>query len=347
MVRQGSILCFVSALALSVSLNVGPLFGFGEAVEGSSEALFWSSPQTVHDFQKATDIHGMVTSAMAITELEVVHLVDRVINFPIRKNLNLLKRMFGLAHDSYQKIPQIRPVRRVGQFVDALLIEELSLADLRTIVNSAASPQGGGGIAPMMQARLYRVLVWGECVMDDLDQALLLPMEFTLSQIMERDFQMKFLGYGGDGLGLAREQVFMVLRVVNKKLVKLGSKIINRVEDLQNVWIRHQKTKKNKHYLIRLRIPLSEYKADTNFFESEVAHKYIVIAENVNGITVDRTTVEPNEEILTPVKIHRPILDQEYLLASIKVEQWKDVVSDMRRYVIDEDEYSQFRAALK
>ncbi|MBI1977930.1 MAG: hypothetical protein HYS55_04195 [Candidatus Omnitrophica bacterium] len=332
---------FVFALVLSVLLNAGPLFGFGEAVEGSSEALFWTSPQTVHDFQKATDIHGIATSAMAITELEVVRLVDRAINFPIRKNLNLLEKMFGLAHDSYQKIPQIKPVRRAGQLVDALLIEELSLADLRTIIN-AASSQGGGGITPMMQARLYRILVWGERVMDDLDQALLLPMELTLSQIAARDVQIKFLGYGGDGLGLAREQLFMVLRIVNKKLVKLGSKVIDRMEDIQNAWIRYQKTKKNKHFFIHLRIPLSEYETNPALLKN----KYSLVTKETNGVRMDRATSESGRELLTLIQIDRPAFaaDTEYMLVSVQANRWNNASPEMRRYVIDEDEYRQFHA---
>lgn len=324
------ILCFVFALVLSVLFNASSVFGFGEAVEGSSEALFWTSPQTVHDFQKSTDLHGMATSAMAITELEVVRLIDRVINFPIRKNLNLLERMFDLAHDSYQKIPQIKPVRRAGQLVDALLIEELSLADLRTIIN-AASSQGGGGVTPMMQARLYRILVWGERVMDDLDQALLLP-----------NIQMKFLGYGGDGIGVAREQIFMVLRIVNKKLVKLGSKVIDRMEDVQNAWVRHQKTKKNRHFLIHLRIPLSEYETNPTLLKN----KHALLTKETNGVRMDRATSEPSRELLTLIQIDRPAFasDTEYMLVSVQTDRWNNASPDMRRYVIDEDEYRQFHA---
>jgi len=333
---------FVSFLCLTLVASL-PListsaFGFGESVEGSSEALFWSAPQTVHDFQKSTDIHGMITSAMAITELEVVRLIDKALNFPIRKDLDLLEKIFDWVRHSYHRIPQVKPIRRVGQLVDALLIEELSLADIRSLAN-ASSSEGGGGITPMMQARVYRVLVWAEHIIDDLDQALLFPADFTFSQILDRDVHPKLLGYGADGLSLVRERVFMILRIVNKKLVKLGSKVINRVEDVQNAWIGYRRTKKNNHYSIHLRVPLSEYETSTNFPESEATHKDITFIDHVNGVAIDPATVELNEEMLAPVKIDRAALDTKYFLTSIEIDRWKNVDSYMRRYVIDEDEY--------
>ena len=92
---------------------------------GSSEDLQWTSPATVHDLKKKSDLHNSVTSILALTELEFLRLGDAAINLPLGTHSRPLENMADSVDHSYHRIPQVRPVHRVAQLVDALQIRQI------------------------------------------------------------------------------------------------------------------------------------------------------------------------------------------------------------------------------
>jgi len=309
-------------------------------VENSSEDLFWTDPMTAHDFKKSTDLHSMSVSAMAISELEFVRLGDGILNLTLRNKKSPISASLDSLEYAYSKLPRIEPVRRLGQFFDALQLRQISLSDAR-LATAIVTGDGVGGITSLMQVRAYKLVVWLEDILYDVDKAVMSPLNWGISSMRDKPSHLKSLGYAADGLGVVRWEFFSGLKWVSKEVVRLSSNIVHIIEAPYDGWIRHKRRKQNARILIYAKMPASVFKENLSFFTGK---KKKVFAGTVPewkarllhnpGLLPDN--VQPADlPFLEPLPAGSP--PQEVIIAA-EYKTWEKVPQNLKKYVVMPDE---------
>ncbi len=314
-------------------------------VPGSAEDLFWAKPITIHDFKNHKDLHNFGVSFLSLTEMEFVRLGDGLIDFSLRTHRRPIAHSLDSLEYAYSELPQIYPVRRTGQLFDALQLRQLSVSDFR-ILHALISFQKIGGITPIMQTRIYKCIVFVEDLIDDADRALMLPINAELSRERHEKVRFKMLGYAGEGLGYGRFKVFSGLRIVNKEVIKLGVKAINRVEAVENSRIRSKRMKQNKHALIYSRMPLEVYRKNFDILSGVNKLSIAGLAEDWYEVIQEDASLGDQVRAKENNLIHDPkILSGKPVFMVAEYETWEKVPMDLRRYVIDRNEFAGFLRA--
>ena len=327
------LLCFCFA---QTALAVTP-------VEGSSEDLYWSDPMTVHDFKKKSDFHSVAISALAITELQFVRLGDGLINMTAKNSKSPISRSLDSLEYAYSRLPRIEPVRRFGQFFNALQLRQISLSDARIL--GSVLMGGVGGVTPIMQVRVYNVVVWLEDVVYDLDSAIMSPVNWSLSSLREKPTRIKTLGYAADGLGYLRWELAGGVKYLNRKIARISSDAMLGVEKVQDAMIRSDRKKKDGNLRVYAKMPLAVFRENLSFFSGKKANTSAgtipewsarifsdpaLLPKDVQGadlqfmkFTPDR---DPSQEIL---------LETDYLT-------WDKAPRELKKYLITSEEFTEF-----
>lgn len=325
------------AMFFFTALFVFPAFAL-TPVEDSAEDLFWNDPMTVHDYKRDTDLHNIAVSAMALTELEFVRLGDGFVSLVARNKKSPISNSLDSLEYAYSRLPRIEPVRRFGQFWDALQLRQLSLSDAR-LIGSVLAGDMMGGITPIMQVRAYKLVVWVEDVIYDLDSAILYPVNWGVSTIVERPFQVRLLGYAADGLGYLRWKASAGLKIVSREIVRVSREAINVLEKPQDGLVRRKRRKQNAHIHIFSKMPLSVFMEHRRFFQKKK-----------NALSVG-TIEDWRDQICRapalPDNIHPKDLSLENLsildssrevIVSCHFAGWEKAPRELKKYVITPDE---------
>ncbi|MFA6600764.1 MAG: hypothetical protein WC352_04035 [Candidatus Omnitrophota bacterium] len=237
-------------------------------VKGSEEDLYWTAPMTVHDYKRDTDFHNLAVSAMAFTELEFVRLGDGLLEIGAKNKRNPISKSLDSLEFAYSQLPRSAPVRRFGQFWDALQLRELSLSDAR-LAGSVLIGDAYGGITPIMQVRAYKLLVLVEDVLDDMDRTVMFPFNWGASLLRGTPTRVKSIGYAGDGLGIVRWQTSTGLKWVSREIVRASSNVIHLLEEPHDAMIRSKRRKLNDQMMIYSKMPLDVFLENKRYFRSK------------------------------------------------------------------------------
>ena len=311
-------------------------------VEDSAEDIYWEKPMTVHDYKKKSDLHNIAVSTMALTELEFVRLGDGILNFSLRSKKNPIARSLDSLEYAYSKLPRIEPVRRFGQLWDALQLRQISLSDAR-IVSSILFTDGYGGITPIMQVRVYKLVVFVEDIIYDVDGAIMFPFNWGLSALRDKPTKIKSLGYVADGVGILRWNISVALKYINKKVVRLGSDIILGIEKIHDVTIRRKRKKANVDLLIYSKMPLEVFKENQSYFTEKKKPVFVgTLPDWYDKVFHDPTLLpedirDQNVQIAEPEPALIQNSPQEIILAT-DYTSWEKTSIELKKYVITSDE---------
>jgi hypothetical protein len=331
--RTVALVCLILLLGAPSGFPLKP-------VEDSSEDLFWTDPMTAHDYKKSTDLHSMTVSAMAITELEFVRLGDSLLSLSLRNKKSPISDSLDSLEYAYSKLPHIEPVQRFGQFWDALQLRQLSLQDAR-LISTLLIGDSMGGITPLIQARVYKLVVWLEDIIYDVDKTVMYPLNWGISSVSDEPSHLKSLGYAADGLGLIRWETFSGLKWVSREVVRLGSNIITVIEKPYDGWIQHKRKKKNADVLIYSKMPLPVFKENLSFFTGKKKKVFAgTVPEWQARLLHDPELLPDNVQpadlpfLMTPPEKDQP---QEVIVAA-EYRTWEKAPRELKKYVIMPDE---------
>ncbi len=312
----------------------------GSKKEADEVEIVLSRENSVHDFDNPYDLHNLSTSALGIMEVEVLRVGDYLIDLP-RSGPDI--RFFDQAADRiqeiYRLIPQVKPVSRFGQLMDALQIRQFNLSDLRMV--PAAVATGALRPSPNMQTRVFKLLQFLQDVLDDLDRFMMAPANYAASQVSHRNVRVKTLGFAGDGVGQVRRGVFLVLRTVNKRVVETASDGIDWIEKGIGKIKWHGTNKKAEMWVIYFKMPASFYENERGFFDRHALEIYVgSLEEWRNQLVAERRAVET---LLHHAKRGwRPYSDvasADEVLIATRLQYLKKAPDVIRDYIIDSDEF--------
>lgn len=122
----------------------------------------------IHREKTPYDLHAVLYTTANLMELEVIRLADWVIDLPLPgAELRPVDHLIKGIRAGYHRLGHSRPVVRVGEFVDALQLRELSLGDA-TLTYSVAT---GGTVNPGSGTvvRVHKLIDWVQRVVGDLN----------------------------------------------------------------------------------------------------------------------------------------------------------------------------------
>lgn len=326
-------LSFLYCLVLSsVSLALTP-------VKDSSEDLFWTDPMTVHDYKKDSDLHNVAVSAMAFTELEFVRLGDGLLDLAARNKKSPISKSLDSLEYSYSRLPRIEPVRRFGQFWDALQLRQLSLSDAR-LVGSVLVGDSMGGVTPLMQVRVYKLVVLVEDILYDVDRTVMSPLNWGASALSREPIRLKSIGFAADGLGFLRWEMATGLKWVSREVVRASSKIVTGLEKPHDAMIRRKRKKQNERILIYAKMPLSVFLENQSYFTGKKKKTSVGTLENWHERYAQDPQrlpdhIEQETFHIEALPVHDP--SREIILAT-EYRTWEKTPRELKKYVITSDE---------
>ncbi len=312
-------------------------------VEGSAEDLYWADPMTVHDFKKKSDFHSVAISAMALTELQFVRLGDGLINMTAKNKKSPISKSLDSLEYAYSRLPRIEPVRRFGQFFNALQLRQISLSDARVL--GSVLMGGIGGVTPIMQVRVYNVVVWLEDVVYDLDSAVMAPVNWSVSSLREKPTRIKSLGYAADGLGYLRWEIAGAVKYLNRKIARLSSDAMLGVEKIQDAVIRSQRRKKDGDLQVYAKMPLSVFQKYRPYFTGKKANVSAgTLPEWSKKILLDPELLPKDVQgaELQFIKVTRERDTSQEIILSSDYLTWEKTPRDLKKYVITSEEFTEF-----
>lgn len=336
-IKKALSLAFFSFLAISL-----PALAL-TAVKNSSEDLFWTDPMTVHDYKKDTDLHNMAVSAMAFTELEFVRLGDSLLNLTAKEKKNPIAKSLDSLEYVYSKLPRIEPVRRFGQFWDALQLRQISLSDAR-LVGSVLIGDSMGGVTPIMQVRVYKLFVWVEDILYDLDRAVMKPVNWGASSLRHESTHLKSIGFAADGLGFLRWKFSLGLKMFSREVVRFSSNVITTLEKPHNAMIRRKRKKQNEKVLIYAKMPLSVFLENQSYFTGEKNRTSVGTLENWREHIAKNPQRLPDNIEKESLHIEAlPVSDpsREVILAT-QYKTWEKTPRELKKYVVTASEFETF-----
>lgn len=123
----------------------------------------------LHDETNPWDPHALLYTALGASQLDVVRVVDAAFDAPLPgRPVRPLRRTIEALRAAYGRLPPWRIVQRVGEFIDALQIPELSLGDANATYSFMTGGTGGPGSG--MALRVSKLLDWTQHVTGDLNR---------------------------------------------------------------------------------------------------------------------------------------------------------------------------------
>ncbi|MFH1800044.1 MAG: hypothetical protein ABH891_04255 [Candidatus Omnitrophota bacterium] len=331
-----------AGIAFLLCVVCAPMASPLTAVEGSAEDLYWSDPMTVHDYKKKSDLHSVALSIMALSELQFVRLGDGFVNMTTRSKKSPIARSLDSLEYAYSKLPRIEPIQRFGQFWDALQLRQASLSDARLL--GSVLTGGYGGITPIMQVRVYKLVVWVEDILYDLDSAVMAPLNWGISSVREEPTRIQSLGYAADGLGFLRWQISRGLKYVGQKIGRFSSDVVMSVEKVHDAMIRRKRKKKHGHVVIYSRMPLLVFQENRSYLTDK--------KNAVSSGTLDEwhrkifTNPDLLPEDIQQADVHLPKILMETgpaqeILVAAEYSVWGKTPRELKKYVITSDEFAE------
>ncbi len=166
---QRTALAALAAVALTE-----PIGADGPAPVATPEARFFSQcpdrkPRQFHHENSPWDLHGVLYTIGGLSELELLRIADWALDLVIPgRPLRPFQRTVRGIRFGYHRLPSWTLRQRLGQFVDAFQIPELSLGDA-----SAAYTVATGGAASPTSGTIVRVeklLDWTQHVLGDVNR---------------------------------------------------------------------------------------------------------------------------------------------------------------------------------
>lgn len=311
-------------------------------VEGSSEDLYWSEPMTVHDFKKKSDFHSVAISTLAITELQFVRLGDGLINMTARNKKSPISKSLDSLEYAYSRLPQIEPVRRFGQLFNALQLRQASLSDARIIGSLFFG--GVGGVTPIMQVRVYNVVVWVEDVVYDLDSAIMSPLNWSLSALREKPTHVKTLGYAADGIGYLRWELAAGVKYLNRKIARFSSDAMLGIEKIQDSSIRRKRKKIGKDVRVYAKMPLAVFQENQKYFTGKKANVSAGTLPEWSAKIFSDPALLPQDLQGVDLHFEKILTDQDptrEILLSADYLTWEKTPRELKKYVITTDEFAE------
>jgi hypothetical protein len=335
-------ICKISGIVLSVCFLFTQAAWAVTPVEGSSEDLYWSEPMTVHDFKKKNDLHSIAISAMAVTELQFVRLGDGLLNATGKNRKSPISRSLDSLEYAYSRLPRIEPVRRFGQFFNALQLRQVSLSDARLL--GSVLTGGIGGVTPIMQVRVYNVVVWLEDVVYDLDSAIMSPVNWGISSLREKPTHIKSLGYVADGLGYLRWETAAGVKYINRKIARLSSDAVMGIEKIQDALIRSKRRKQQGQLQVYAKMPLSVFQENQSYFTGKKANVTAgTLAEWSEKKLLDAALL-PQDIQGAELRIENIAIETDpsrEILLSVDYLTWEKTPRELKKYVITSEELTE------
>lgn len=331
--RAVGIVCLFCLCSSSIASSYEP-------VEGSAEDLYWSEPITVHDYKKKSDLHSIAISVMALSELQFVRLGDGLVSLTARSKKSPISRSLDSLEYAYSRLPRIEPVQRFGQLFDALQLRQIALSDARVLGSILTG--GYGGITPIMQVRVYKLVTWVEDIIYDLDHTVMAPVNWGVSSLREKPTRLQTLGYVADGLGILRWQVSGALKFVSQKVAHFTSDVVLSIEKVHDASIRRKQKKKHAHVLIYSRMPLSVFQDNQRYFKNKKGsvsvdtlpewRKKVLLDPNLLPEDIQETDIQLPKILIAETPAQEVIVAAEYSV-------WDGTPRALKKYVITRDEF--------
>jgi len=124
---------------------------------------------SIHHEESPADLHAILYTSANLMELEVLRVVDWVIDlpFPGKQMRPCEWTVEGIRH-AYHRVGTVWPLPRIGEFVDALQIPELSLGDAASAYTAVTGGYVSAGSGTMV--RVNKLIDWTQHVTGDLNQ---------------------------------------------------------------------------------------------------------------------------------------------------------------------------------
>jgi hypothetical protein len=111
----------------------------------------------------------MLYTTVGLSEVEVLRLADAIIDLPLPgKSLRPFQRTTEAIRALYHRLPPWTLTQRVGEFVDAWQLPELSLGDASATYSVATGGVAGPGSG--MVVRIHKLIDWTQHVVEDLNR---------------------------------------------------------------------------------------------------------------------------------------------------------------------------------
>lgn len=337
-VRKSLFRLIICALVVSALAPCG--WGMGSKTEAEEAEIVLSRKDSVHDFDNPYDLHNLSTSLLGIMEVEVLRVGDYLIDLPRRgPDIRFFDQAADRVQEAYRLIPQVKPVSRFGQLVDALQIRQLNLSDLR-MVPAVVTP-GSLRPSPNMQTRLFKLLQFLQDVLNDLDHLIMVPANYAASRVSHRHVRVKTIGFAADGVGEIRKGTFIVLRTVSKRMVETASDGIDWVEKEIGKIKWHGTNKKAETWITYFKMPASFYENEREFFDRHAPEIYVGSLEEWRSQLISQRRAV--ETLLHHVKRgwhpYSDVASADEVLVATRLKYLKKAPDVIRDYIIDSDEF--------
>lgn len=125
----------------------------------------------LHQENEAWDLHDIFYQTTALGEIEVLRIADWIIDLPILgRPVQPFVRTFRIIRSEYNKMPQWIVTRRLGEFVDAWQIPELSIGGASATYSAATG--GTTGLGGGVIIRVNKLIDWTQHITGDINQLL-------------------------------------------------------------------------------------------------------------------------------------------------------------------------------
>lgn len=122
----------------------------------------------LHHEQNPWDLHAILYTAVGLGEVELVRVADALIDLPLPgPSLHPLRRTILGVRSAYHRLPPWTVRRRVGEFMDAWQLPELSLADASATYSAATG--GEAGLGSGLVVRAQKLVDWLQHVTGDVN----------------------------------------------------------------------------------------------------------------------------------------------------------------------------------
>ena len=160
-------------LSLGFSMVIGVLTPSAVADTPGEARFFKDCPQRhalhLHEERNPWDLHALLYTTLGLSEVEFLRMADGLVDLPLPGHaLHPFRRAVVAIRAGYDQLPPWRLRQRVGEFVDALQLPELSLGDATATYSVATGGITGPGSG--MMVRLSKLIDWTQHVTGDLNQ---------------------------------------------------------------------------------------------------------------------------------------------------------------------------------
>jgi hypothetical protein len=132
-------------------------------------------PISLHHDANPWDPHAILYTVMGASEVEILRLADALIDLPLPgPRLQPFRRLTNGIQAGFHRLPPWRLTQRVGEFVDALQLPELSLGDASATYTVATGGTTGPGSGTII--RIHKLIDWTQHVTGDLNRLMGRPV---------------------------------------------------------------------------------------------------------------------------------------------------------------------------